>query len=145
MRKWRSLNLGVYAIYGLLAPRGRLLPSRKTLSDAFNKVAEMPDVVSRLEPMSVKPATSNPNELRQYLESEGKRWRELGKDAEHHGELTSGQVFDSCPRHRQFDVDRLPMPTDSNLWDDIVIGAGSAGCVVAARLSENTSRRVLAT
>ena len=35
------------------------------------------------------------------------------------------------------------MLPDSNLWDDIVVGAGSAGCIVAARLSENTSRRVL--
>ncbi|HXX01095.1 MAG TPA: GMC family oxidoreductase N-terminal domain-containing protein [Candidatus Acidoferrales bacterium] len=35
------------------------------------------------------------------------------------------------------------MSSDSNLWDDVVIGAGSAGCIVAARLSENNARRVL--
>jgi ribulose 1,5-bisphosphate synthetase/thiazole synthase len=28
-------------------------------------------------------------------------------------------------------------------WDYIVVGAGSAGCAVAARLSENPSKRVL--
>ena len=51
-----TLNLGVYAIYGLLAPVGTPPAVVKTLSDAFNKVPEMPDVVSRLDPMSVKPS-----------------------------------------------------------------------------------------
>jgi len=74
-----SLNIGVYAIYGLLAPVGTPPAVVKTLSDAFNKVAEAPDVVGRLEPMSVKPAASNPNDFRNYLDAEGKRWRDLGK------------------------------------------------------------------
>ena len=74
-----SLNIGVYAIYGLLAPAGTPPAVAAKLSEAFNKVAEMPEVVARLEGMSVKPATSSPNEFRQYLESEGRRWRELGK------------------------------------------------------------------
>ncbi|MFK0294884.1 GMC family oxidoreductase [Streptomyces sp. NPDC090442] len=29
------------------------------------------------------------------------------------------------------------------VWDDVIVGAGSAGCVLAARLSENPERRVL--
>jgi choline dehydrogenase len=35
------------------------------------------------------------------------------------------------------------MNTDTNVWDDIIVGAGSSGSIVAARLSESGSRRVL--
>ena len=32
---------------------------------------------------------------------------------------------------------------ESTEWDYIVVGAGSAGCVIASRLSDNQANRVL--
>lgn len=72
-------TVGVYSIYGLLGPAGMPAAVTQTLSDAFNKVAQMPDVVTRLDTANVKATTSTPAELRQYLEAETAKWRELGK------------------------------------------------------------------
>ena len=33
--------------------------------------------------------------------------------------------------------------TDTAIWDDVIVGAGSCGCVLASRLSEEPGRRVL--
>jgi tripartite-type tricarboxylate transporter receptor subunit TctC len=70
---------GVYSIYALLGPAGLPASVVKTLSDALNKVAQMPDVSHKLDGIYVKATTSAPNEVRQYLETEGNKWRELGK------------------------------------------------------------------
>jgi tripartite-type tricarboxylate transporter receptor subunit TctC len=43
-------------------------------------VAQMPDVAQRLDLIHVKATTSTSAELRQYLEAEGEKWRELGKE-----------------------------------------------------------------
>ena len=73
------LTAGVYSIYALLGPAGMPASVVKTLNDALNKVAQMPEVSQRLDGIYVKATTSAPNEVRQYLETEGNKWRELGK------------------------------------------------------------------
>lgn len=70
---------GVYSIYGLMGPANMPPAVTQTLNDAIKKVSQMPDVVQRLEGIHVKATTSTPVELRQYLETEGNKWRALGK------------------------------------------------------------------
>lgn len=70
---------GVYSIYGLMGPAGMPAAVTQTLSDALKKVSQMPDVAQRLDGIHVKATSSTPAELRQYLETEGNKWRTLGK------------------------------------------------------------------
>ncbi|EYS91860.1 LacI family transcriptional regulator [Cupriavidus sp. SK-4] len=72
-------SVGIYSIYGLLAPAGLPAAVTQKLSDAFNKVAQMPEVVQRLDSVSVRATTSTPIEFRTYLETEGAKWRTVGK------------------------------------------------------------------
>jgi tripartite-type tricarboxylate transporter receptor subunit TctC len=72
-------SIGAYSIYGLLGPASMPPAITQVLSDALNKVAQMPDVAQRLDLIHVKATTSTSAELRQYLEAEGEKWRELGK------------------------------------------------------------------
>ena len=66
---------GVYSIYALLGPAGIPASVTQALSDALNKVARMPEVQQTLERGNVRATTSTPVELRQYLETEGAKWK----------------------------------------------------------------------
>lgn len=72
-------SVGVFSIFGLLGPAGMPPAVTQKLSDAFNQVARMPEVVQRLDGLSTRATTSTPAELRQYIESEHGKWQELGK------------------------------------------------------------------
>ncbi len=70
---------GVYAIYALLGPVGMPPATTKTLNDAITKVSLMPDVRQKLEAANLRASASTSDELRQYLEREIARWKEVGK------------------------------------------------------------------
>lgn len=70
---------GVYAIYALLGPAGMPPATTKALSDAIMKISLMPDVSQKLEAANVRASASSPDELKQYLEREIARWKEVGK------------------------------------------------------------------
>ncbi len=70
---------GVYAIYALLGPAGMPQPVTQSLNDALAKIARMPDVIQKLEAGNVRASYSTPAELKQYLEKEVAKWKEVGK------------------------------------------------------------------
>jgi tripartite-type tricarboxylate transporter receptor subunit TctC len=69
-----------YTFYGLVGPAGMPAAAIQRLNDAVNKVSQMPDVASRMkQTLFYEPATGSPAALRQYLERDLPKWRELGK------------------------------------------------------------------
>ena len=72
-------SLSVYAFYGVVGPAGMPPDVTKTLNEALNKVAKMPDIVQRFDALSVKLTTSTPTEFRQYVEKELNVWSEVAK------------------------------------------------------------------
>jgi len=72
-------SYGTYAIYALLAPAGTPPALTNALSEALKKISAMPDVVQKLERANVRASWSSPADLKQYLEMEVARWKEVGK------------------------------------------------------------------
>ena len=70
---------GVYSIYALLGPAGMPPAVTQALSDALGKISRMPDVIQKLEAGNVRASYSPPAELKQYLEKEVAKWKEVGK------------------------------------------------------------------
>jgi tripartite-type tricarboxylate transporter receptor subunit TctC len=72
-------SYGTYAIYALLAPAGTPPAVTNALSEALKKISTMPDVVQKLENANVRASWSSPSDLKQYLEKEVAKWKEVGK------------------------------------------------------------------
>jgi tripartite-type tricarboxylate transporter receptor subunit TctC len=70
---------GTYAIYALLGPAGMPPAVTTALNQALGKIAVMPDVIQKLEAANLRAATSTPGELKQYIEREVAKWKEVGK------------------------------------------------------------------
>jgi tripartite-type tricarboxylate transporter receptor subunit TctC len=72
-------SYGTYAIYALLAPAGTPPAVTNALSEALKKISAMPDVAQKLETANVRASWSSPSDLKQYLEREVAKWKEVGK------------------------------------------------------------------
>lgn len=72
-------NYGTYAIYALLGPAGMPPAVTNALNEALVKISTMPDVVQRLEAANVRASATSPGDLKQYIEQEVAKWKEVGK------------------------------------------------------------------
>ena len=72
-------SYGTYSIYALLGPAGMPPAVTNALSDALKKISAMPDVIQKLETANVMAAYASPTELKQYIEREVTKWKEVGK------------------------------------------------------------------
>ncbi|WP_345540740.1 Bug family tripartite tricarboxylate transporter substrate binding protein [Variovorax defluvii] len=72
-------NYGVYAIYAVLGPAGMPAAVTRKLNEEFTRISRMPDVVAQLENGNVRASSSTPDDLRQFIEKDVAKWREVGK------------------------------------------------------------------
>lgn len=72
-------NYGVYSIYAVLGPAGMPPSLTRALNDELVKISRMPDVIQQLERGNVRASSSTPEELKQFMEKDVAKWREVGK------------------------------------------------------------------
>ena len=71
----------VQSWFSLAAPVGTPRPVIEQINTALNKVLAMPDVRQRLHEMAATPEPSTPEQMRQFMAAEIKRWREVVKQS----------------------------------------------------------------
>lgn len=63
--------------WGLLAPAGLPADPARRLHDSLAAVLKQPDVVKRLDEQGVEVASSTPQQLREYIRAEVKKYRDV--------------------------------------------------------------------
>lgn len=66
---------------GILAPGLTAAPIVNALSQAFMRIARMPDVAAALEPDGNSPVGNTPDQFRKFLIAETARWQKVVQDA----------------------------------------------------------------
>jgi tripartite-type tricarboxylate transporter receptor subunit TctC len=75
-----GVDLKVSFWTGLLAPAGTPAPIVKRLQEELARVIDMPDVKSRLNALSVTPASSTPEEFATLIAAELALWRQVAQE-----------------------------------------------------------------
>lgn len=70
-------EVGSYTFYALMGPPGMSPALVKQLNEAFNKVAQMPDVAQRLQDVSLRPGNGSPEAFAKQLEEDLAKWKKL--------------------------------------------------------------------
>jgi tripartite-type tricarboxylate transporter receptor subunit TctC len=70
-------EVGSYTFYALMGPPGMSPDLVKQLNEAFNKVAQMPDVAQRLQEISLRPGNGSPEAFKKQLEDDLAKWKKL--------------------------------------------------------------------
>jgi tripartite-type tricarboxylate transporter receptor subunit TctC len=70
-------EVGSYTYYALMGPPGMPPELVKQLNEAFNKIAQMPDVAQRLQEVSLRPGSGSPEAFKKLLEDDLAKWKKL--------------------------------------------------------------------
>jgi tripartite-type tricarboxylate transporter receptor subunit TctC len=72
-------GIDVFVSFGLVAPQATPPAIVHKLTDAVNRVSQMPEVVQRLDQLYMAPLPASPAEFQQHIATEVIRWRNVNK------------------------------------------------------------------
>jgi tripartite-type tricarboxylate transporter receptor subunit TctC len=70
-------EVGAYTFYALMGPAGMPPDIVRQLNEAFNKVAQLPEVAQRLRDTSLRPGSGTPEVFRKQIQDDLAKWKKL--------------------------------------------------------------------